>query len=340
MQAAAALCALAVGAVPSLMPKAAAQSCTTQSRMTEQQRSEVGSAAYSLASAVLAGDATRMRASTVAHYAGDFNQTAYIVQTTASRIAGDSLAVTQAYLLDASARPAGDASEADFACALAGTVSETDFGIPGLPSGRFAFVTVEARGASPWLLAFLLQQEAGTWKMAGFYPHERAAAGHDGLWYWTTARADAKGNKPWLAWVLYGEADQLLRPAGFVSSGNLEKLRSEQRAAAPEPLSNGLNAQTPLALVGANGTQFRVTSLEAQTAEAGKVLNLVMHLQAEAGASGEVATARNVAGATALVSAHPELRQGFENVWVIADVPGSSPFVVQKPMSEIAAVAK
>ncbi len=308
--------------------------------MTAEQRSEIGSAAYALASAVLAGDTARVRASTVAQFAGDFNQTAYIMQTTASRIAGDTLAVTQAYLLDASARPAGDTAEAEFACPLSGTVSETDFGIPGLPPGRFAFVMVEARGANPWLLAFLLQGEAGTWKMAGFYPHERAAAGHDGLWYWTTARADSKANKPWLAWVLYGEADQLLRPAGFASSGNLDKLRSEQRGAAPEPLTNGLNAQTPLALVGANGAQFRVTSLAAQAGDGGKALNLVMHIQAAGDVSGEAATARNLAAASALISAHSELREGFENVWVIADVPGSSPFVVQRPMSEFPAVKK
>ena len=331
-----ALCALATGADGVL----GAQSCTTQSRMTEQQRTEIGSAAYSLASAVLAGDAAQVRSDTIAKYAADFNQTAYLVQSTGGRIAGDTLAVTQAYLLDASGRSAGDTSEADFACALTGTVSETDFGIPGLPAGRFAFAMVEARGAHPWLLSFLLQQEAGTWKLAGFYPHEREAAGHDGLWYWTTARADAKTDKPWLAWVLYGEADQLLRPAGFVSTGNLDKLRSEQRAAAPEPLSNGLTAQTPLSLLGTNGTQFRVTSLEAQAAEGGKVLNLVMHIQADTALSGEAARARNVTAATALLAAHSELRQGFENVWVVAEAPGTSPLVVQMPMSEMVTGAR
>ena len=340
VRAAAAWCAVAVSTGSVWLQKASAQTCVTQSRMTPAQRTEIGSAAFALASAVLAGDAARVRASTVAQYAGDFNQTAYLVQSTASRIAGDTLAVTQAYLLDASARTAGESTPADFACALAGSVSETDFSIPGLPAGRFAFVMVEARGANPWLLAFLLQQDAGAWKMAGFYPHERAAAGHDGLWYWTTARADDKAAKPWLAWLLYSEADQLLRPASFISSGNLDKLRNEQRAAAPEPLSNGLSAQTPLALLGANGTEYRVTSLTAQGADGGKALNLVMHIQGEPGATGQTSTARNIAAASALLTAHPELRQGFDNIWVIADVPGSSPFVVQKPLSEIVAVSK
>ncbi len=334
------LCTLAVCAGASLPRRLSAQGCTTQSRMTAQQRNDIGSAAMTLASAVLAGDAARVRSNTVTQFAGDFNQTAYLVQTTASRIAGDQLAVTQAYLLDASTRPAGDGSQAEFACALAGSPSETDFAIPGLPTGKFAFVMVEARGARPWLLAFLLEQEGGAWKMAGFYPHERTAAGHDGLWYWTTARADAKADKPWLAWVLYGEADQLLRPAGFVTSANLDKLRSEERTSAPEPLSNGLSAQTPLSVVGSNGASFRVTSLAAQADEGGRILNLVMHIEAQPGLLGEAASARNVAAASALLSAHPELRQGFDNIWVLADAPGASPVVVQRPMSEIATVAR
>ncbi len=309
--------------------------------MTAQQRTEIGTAAYALAAAVQAGDANRVRAATVTQYAGDANQAAFLVRSTAERVAGDQLAVTQVYLLDASARQAGDNSVAEFACALAGTVAETDFGIAGLPPGRFAFAMVEARGANPWLLSFLLQQEGTAWKMAGFYPHARTAAGHDGLWYWSAARADAKGNQPWLAWVLYGEADQLLRPASFVSTGNLEKLRTEQRTAAPQVLGSGLNTQTPLSLEGPGGTVYRVTELGTQTSDDGKALNLTMHVQVDGPAlTGEAAIERNLKAARALLTAHPELREGFSNIWVIADAAGASPFVVQRPINEIVAATR
>ena len=316
------------------------QSCTTQAKMTAAQRTEIGAAAFGLGTAVMAGDPSRVQANTVAQFAGDFGSTAYLVRSTSARLAGDSLAVTQAYLLDASGRKAGDSAEADFACPLTGGASETDFAIPGLPPGRFAFAMVEAKGPSPYLLAFLLEQEGGSWKMAGFYPHEREVAGHDGLWYWTTARADAKADKPWLAWVLYAEADQLLRPAGFVSSANLDKLRSEQRSAAPEPLVNGLSAQTPLNVEGPTGTQFRVTSLGAQSSDGGKVLDLVVHIQADGALTGDAATQRNVAAATALLTVHPELRQGFQNVFVMADGAGGNPFVVERAVSSIGTVTK
>ncbi len=317
-----------------------AETCTTQAKMTPAQRLEVGAAAYDLATAVQAGNADKVRAGTVTQYAGDANQTAYLVRTTGERMHGAAMAVTQVYLLDASSRKQGDSSEAEFACPLAGTVSETDFAIAGLPPGHFAFAMVETQGTSPWLLAFLLQQESSAWKMAGFYPHPRSAAGHDGLWYWNAARADAKANKPWLAWVRYGEADQLLRPAGFVSSGNLEKLRAEQRTSAPQPLLNGLGTQDPLSLQGPGGAVYRVSELRAQVSDDGKALNLWMHLQADASAVGDAATARSVGAAQALLIAHPELREGFTNVWVVAESSGANPVTIQRPISEIVAGAK
>ena len=80
------------------------------------------------------------------------------------------LRVTQIYELDASSRAADDTSDADFSCALTGTTSETDFAISGLPRGLYGFAMVEATGDHPWLLSFLLRQDDGVWKLAGFYP--------------------------------------------------------------------------------------------------------------------------------------------------------------------------
>ncbi len=308
--------------------------------MTAGQRTEVGGAAYRLATAVQKDDTAAVRAGTIAQYASNFEPTAYLIRSTATGLAGDTLAVGQAYLLDATNRTASDSSDANFSCPLAGTSAETDFSINGLPGGRYAFVTVEATGSRPWLLSFLLQAEAGGWKMAGFYPHARNAAGHDGLWYWSAARTDAKAGKPWLAWVLYGEADQLLRPANFASSTNLDRLRSELRSSAPPPLSDGISATTPLVLPGPNGSDYSITGLNSQASEDGKQLNLLVHLRAEPSTGttpGSAATARNQAAGNALMTAHPELRSGFDNLWVIAESPGANPVVTERAMAEVAA---
>ena len=318
-----------------------AQGCLTQAKMSASQRSDVATAAFRLAGDILSGDSAGVQAATIPQYASNFAGTAYLIRTTSAQLTGDRLAVTQLYLLDATNRTANDSSDADFSCPLTGTAAETDFSIAGLPAGRYAFAMVEASGANPWLLSFLLQADSSGagWKMAGFYPHRRNAAGHDGLWYWNNARLDAKDGKQWLAWVLYGQADQLLRPANFVSSTNLDRLRSELHATTPPSLSDGLSETTPLALSGANAAEFRVTGLSSEASEDGKQLNLIMHLRGDPAApAGDAATDRNLAAGAALLKAHPELRSGFDQLWVISEAPGANPFVTERPMSEVAAI--
>lgn len=317
---------------------ARAQACTTQAKMTLEQRTAVGSAAYKLAMAVGKGDTATVQSGAMPALATNFVATANLIHGLAPSLGADSFAVTQLYLLDASGRSAGDASEADFSCSLKDSAAEVDFSIAGLPAGRYAFAMVEGSGPNPWLLSFLLQADAGGgWKMAGFYPHRREAAGHAGIWYWTVARADAKSGKPWLAWLMYGEADELLRPANFLSTTNLDRLRGERRDAAPPALSGGLSDATALAMRGPNGAEFRVTGLASQSSDNGKQLNLVMHFRADSLADANAAAARNMAAGTALLGAHPELRSGFDNLWVIAEAPNVNPFVTERPIGEFAA---
>jgi len=310
---------LALGFAPVLV----AQSCTTQAKLPAAVYGSLSDTALALAAAVKSNDATKVQAGAIGEIASGFAQTASLVSATAAHVAGDSLAVKQVYELDAHDRSANDSSEADFSCALVGSTAEVDFSISGLPPGVYGFVMVEATGSDPWLLAFLLQQQGAGWKMAGFYPRARTAGGHDGLWYWTTARTDVKNQQPWLAWVLYGEADQLLRPANFVTSTNLDKLRAEQRAAAPPELADGVSSSSPLVLKATDGSELRLTQIEAVGALDGG-LSLVLYLQSSGTA--DAAKARGMAAAQALLAAHKELRAGFEDVVVIV---GSGPAVQQ-----------
>lgn len=318
-------------------PEALAQTCTTQSRATPEQRTSTGAAAYRLATAVQRGDVAAVKAEAIAQLSGDFGATASLIEATSAGLVGDTLAVKQLYLLDASARSATDTADADFTCALGASAAETEFSIAGLPPGRYAFLMVAATGPQPWTLSFLLQAEGAGWKMAGFYPHRTDAAGHDGLWYWTAARADTKAGRPWLAYLRYGEADQLLRPANFVATTNLFRLRSELRSATPPALADGLSEATPLVLTGANGAEYRITGLGTDSSADGKQLNLLVHLRGEAGNDAQAALARDVAAGDALLKAHPELRTGFDNLWVISETPATNPVVSDRPVAQIAA---
>lgn len=318
-----------------------AQTCTTQATLPADTRQSIANDAMALASAIQADATSRVEAMTIPELTANFDPTANLVRNTSAKIAGDTLLVTQIYRLDASARRPGDNSEADFSCLLLGTSDETDFAIPNLPSGVYAFVMVEAGGERPWLLSFLLQQEPGGWKMAGFYPHARSAAGHDGLWYWTTARADAKAGHKWIAWVLYSEADQLLRPANFASSTHLDQLRAERRTNAPNELSDGLSADSPLVIQSkqpkqANeGTEFHFIDVGSAGTDDGKGLDLVLHFKAEPMADPAAARARNTAAAKALLAAHPELRDSFTGVSVFAESPNQPPFATEQSFAEL-----
>ena len=303
--------------------------------MTTDARQSLADAALGVGSAIKAADATRVQSMSAPDIATNFDATSFIVHSTATAVAADTLRVTQLYRLDASARKAGDTSEADFGCALSGSADEVDFSIPGLPPGIYGFAMVEAEGPRPWLLSLLFQQQGSAWKMAGFYPHARTAEGHDGLWYWTTARADAKAGKKWLAWVLYGEADQLLRPAAFVTSTHLDKLRNERRTSAPGELSNGISADSPLVIKGKDGSEFHLTSLGSLVTDDGKGLDLVLRYRADSIADPAVARAKNTAAALALLTAHPELREGVTGVSVFAEVQGQQAFATEQNLADI-----
>jgi hypothetical protein len=312
------------------------QTCTTQARMQPAVRQALADAALAIGSAVKAGDPATVKAATVPELAANFGSTEFLIRSTSQKLSGETLRVTQVYELDATARKAGDASSADFSCALKDTSSETDFSISGLPPGDFGFAMVETSGGEhPWLLSLLLQREGSAWKMAGFYPKARSAAGHDGLWYWNAARQRAGAKEALLSWLYYSQAETLLQPAPFADSTNLDKLRNEQRGVAPPEIAGGLSAATPMVLKGAGGSEFKVISLGTETATDDKSLHLLMHVAGVAGADEAVLRGRGEGAARALVAAHPELKQAFGAVYVFTDLPQGNAPVVSLTMTQI-----
>jgi hypothetical protein len=322
-----------------LAPVAHSQSgpltCTTQSAMGGDQRQALADTALALATAVKANDTSRVQTMSSSEIASNFDSTTFLIHQTSAAITGSTLRVSQLFLLDASKRQAGDTTVAEFTCTLSGNAGEVDFAIPGLPAGIYAFAVVDALGDRPWMLPILFQQQGSAWKMAGFYPHARTAAGHDGLWYWTTARADAKAGKHWRAWVLYGLADQLLRPANFVTTTHLDQLRSERHSSAPGELTEGIGPETPLVIKAKDGSEFHFTSISSAATGDDKGLDLVLRYRADSAADTGAAHARNLAAASALLAAHPELREGFAGVSVFADIQGQTPFATEHSLSEI-----
>jgi len=316
-----------------------AEVCTTQSKMTATDRDALAARARQLAGMVQAGDVNGLRAAIVPEYAKDFGGLGDVVAGVAPKLKGGVIAVEQVYLLDASGlKRAADGSlpAAQFYCSLNQSPAEADFQIPGLDAGKYGFAIVEIESAtSPWRLSFLLRQDQTQWSMAGFYPTTMSAAGHDGLWYWRQARAMAANNQHWNAWLYYLQAEDLLRPAGFIQSTHLEKLQSERTAVAPPALSEGVSVQAPLVVKGADGVEYHFTGLGVDDSLGKEKIDVTAHLKVDQ--IGDVASAnkRNQAAMSALIAAYPELRSAFHGVWNFAQAQGQNPFATEQPMSEI-----
>lgn len=344
------------------VPNLAAETCTTQSQMSQSDRDAIVATVRNLAGKVQSNDVAGVRAQTIPEYAKDFAAMTTLVGNTSAKVRGTQLSVDQVYVLDAtSLKPAPDGTnqDAQFFCSLNKSMAEANFLIPALPSGRYGFATVTTDSArTPWRMSFLLRQEGAAsgpaqWTMAGFYPKPLTAAGHDGLWYWTHARELAQQKQHWNAYLYYQQAAALLQPVGFLTSTHLEKLRKEATAAAPPALSEGVSVDTPLVVKGSQGSEYRFTELTTDDSLGMDKVDLVVHLQAEpapepaaAPAAGKSQAAkttppaaspreRNSSAMAALLAAYPELRNSFHGVWVFADSPGKNPFVTEEAMANI-----
>ena len=298
-------------------------------------REPVTAAALEVARAVQSGNVDALTRIAGGEIAQNFAGTAALAADVKPHLAAATLTATYAYNLVASEAPGGANASSDFICTGAGSDAEVDFSFNRLPPGHYAFAMVEAAGPTPFLLSELLQQDAaGAWKLVGFYPHARSAGERDGVSWWRAAREHAKAGQAWSAWLEFGLAERLLRPAPFVSSSNLQKLETERQSAAPPALSDGLSLSTPLVVAGANGKQFRVTGLEAVAGSTAGV-QVEVRFAADALPDASAETARNLTLAKALLVAHPELRSSFADVRVLAETAGGTAFASVFPMGDL-----
>lgn len=318
---------------------AQAEVCTTQSQMAAADRDALAARARELAGMVQDGNVSGLQAALVPEYAKDFGGLGDIVGGIVPKLKGGAIVVEQVYLLDGSdikRNSDGGLPDAQFYCSLNKSPAEADFSIPGLDAGKYAFVIAEVENAtSPWRLSFLLKQTQGKWTMAGFYPTAMWAAGHDGLWFWRQARTMGANNQHWNAWLYYQQAADLLRPARFIQSTHLQKLKSEQTAVAPPQLSEGVSVQAPLVVKSASGEEFHFTSLGVDDSLGKEKIDVAARLKVDQIGDPATANKRNAAAMSALVAAYPELRTAFHGVWIFAEAPGQNPFATEEPMSDL-----
>ncbi len=319
---------LSIGLATLSSTSAFAVTCTTQAQMNDAARAQIVQSAKQLATRIEANDVQGVKAATIPSVAANFAGIAQSVQAISPGLANATVTIDAVYGLDASdAKTTED--EAQFFCGAADPATHVTFTIPQLPPGRYAFAIAKATGVQkPQRLSMLLQNDSGGWRLAGFFPRPLTAAGHDGLWYWKSAREFAAKKKDWNAYFYYTTATYLLAPVNFLSSTNLDTLIGETDRAKPQ----GLPGETPMTLSG-NGQSYSITSLRTDDALGG--LDLVVRYTSGDNSDPAAVRTRTLGMMKALLAQHPELRDGFHGIWAFAEAPNQPPFSLEQTMAEI-----
>lgn len=325
-----ALLSLFVMAAGAQLPHAYGASCTTQSQMTVEQRNALAATARSVLADIESGDEQALRQGTLPSVAADFSGMMNSVDHLKPLLKSASITVDEIYLLDASTNPAG-APEADFYCGS----PVVAFNIPNLPPGKYALAILHATGMpQPQQTSLILSGTTdGRWLLAGLFNKAMTAEGHDGLWYWTSARNYSQAKKNWDAWFYYRLAGNLLDPLDFLSSPNLQRLQQESDRVRPADLPGS----APMSLSTPGGT-FTVTAVDTTTAF--EKLDLDVHYTPDASQAAQLTDpqlARTQATGimSALVNAHPELMAAFHGIWVHAEQGTGTLFALELPMDQI-----
>jgi hypothetical protein len=315
------------------MPVSArAVSCTTQSQMTEADRSLLTDSAKSLAAMVQAGNTAGLKAKTIPSVAEHFDPIAAAVESAAPLIERGAVTVDSLYLLDSTDLKSTE-DNTQFFCGGA-NAHEVVFTIPQIPPGSYALAVLRVTGVdSPQSITLILARDspkATQWKLAGAFIHGLTSAGHDGVWFWNQAREFVKKGQKWNAYFYYQTAASLLTPVYFLSSPNLDKLLKEQAAIAPSGLPTGTQ---PMLVNGSGGQNFSIQDMHTDSSLGG--LDLVINYQASDISDPVAARTRNVALMKTILAEHPELRDGFHGLWAYANAPNQQPFANELSMDQI-----
>ncbi len=316
-----------------LAPAARGASCTTQSQMTSTEREAFSRTAIAVLTDIKSGNVENLRQMATPPVAADLKGMNDSVGHLRPLVEAATITVDDLYVLDASGNQPG-AARTDFYCGS----PVVSWSFPGLPPGTYGVAIVHATGVEhPQQITIILAKTTDNrWLLTGMFNRAMTAAGHDGLWYWVSARKYAADKKNWNAWFYYRLATNLLDPLDSLSSPNLTKLQQEADRIRPQDLPG----TAPMTFY-AGGELMTVTGIDTTTALGGLDLDVhyqpdatqAAHLQDPAAARKEVSVL--MAG---LLTMHPELENAFHGIWVHADQGSASLFALELPLDQIATI--
>jgi hypothetical protein len=310
---------------------ALAASCTSQAQLSPEQRATLASLGEQLSDAVLRQDLSALETVLLPSMANQWEGIRGAAQQAAPLVKGGKVELRNIYLLDASTLTTP--SDTQFFCSAPNGSLTVTITMHSLPPGKYALILSDAAGAPlAGQMGFVLVWDtAGTtqgWKLGGFSARQGAFSGHDVVWYWTRARELAQTNLPWSAWYAYDAARYLALPFDFISSPNLDKLLQEQ-----SQIRGGPTEDTFPDSVASGDRTWRIVSvrLDPSLHEA----DLGVTYESTGSADPAVARTEATAVLSAMLKAHPGLRENFHGMWAYASTNGKVTPVMELPMAQI-----
>ncbi|HME33579.1 MAG TPA: hypothetical protein VKG65_12555 [Terriglobales bacterium] len=309
-------------------PAAQAQTCFNGPELDGPAKNAIESAARRYLDMSARGDVAGLKANAIPEIASVFGAIEQAVVTNKEALAGAEPTIAGTYLLDASQAKAA-LPRANFYCGVYNSADRISFSIPDLPPGRYAIVLQKVYGKEPITLTLILQDMAGTWKLAGYYPRLNSIGGHDGQWYLTKAREFKSKGELHNAWFYYLTAWDLLAPVDFMSTPQLDKIADEMQATRPNDLPN---TGAPMSL-SASGKVFKVTEITPVPVDNNVALR-ILHVTPDA-ANPRLANQDNLAVIKAIVAKYPELRDAFSAVVALAEDDSGHDYGSVLPMKDV-----
>jgi len=311
-----------------IVPPVMAQTCFNGPDLDAPTRTAIESAARKYLDMSVRGDVAGLKANAIPAITGDFGSIEQAVVTNKEYFGEGQATVTATYLLDASQAKA-TLPRADFYCGIFNSPDRIGFFIPNLPPGKYAIVLQKVDGKQPITLTLILQEMAGAWKVAGYYPRLDSIDGHDGQWYLSKARDFKSKGQLHNAWFYYLTAWDLLAPVNFMSTPLLDKVSDEMQAIKP----GDLPAPRAATSLPANDRVFTITEITPVTIDNNLDLRIA-YVTADA-ANSRVVYQDNLAVIKALVAKYPELREAFNAIVARAMDESGHDYASMLPMKDV-----
>jgi hypothetical protein len=307
---------------------ALAQTCATANDMDAPTKSAIQHAAEQYAQEAVAGNTAAMQQNSIGNLATNFKAVENAVAENKANFANAQVSTRAVFLLDYTS----DQNRPEFYCGVFNSPDRTGFIIQGLPVGKWAIAIEDVKGGkAPMTISQILQQEGGTWKLAGFYARPEQIGGHDSNWFLQRAREYRSKSQTHAAWFYYLLAWDLAAPLNFMSTAPLDKIADEMQQQRPPDLPL---PQKPLNLTAGN-QNFPVFQIQPLTVA--DVLYLLVRYNVPSIADRGLAFQNNMAVMKAIVERYPEYKDAFGGVVARATDPSGQDYGSLLAMDKIIA---